>query len=304
MHFVPCANNEQFEFMILSMTGYGKAERTIGNKTFSVEIRSVNSKQFDLTVRMPSIYKEKEMPLRNKLSQALHRGKIDLSIHYDANGDEMNTVINKLVVKNYCEQIESLANDLSLEQAHSLVDILRLPDAMRQERHEINEDEWTQIAELIEEAIENFVAFRRQEGDSLKKEFNLRIDNIEQYANEVVPHENDRTIGVREKIETLFADYQERESIDKNRLEQEMIYYLEKLDITEERIRLANHIKYFRETLNASNPQGKKLGFICQELGREINTMGSKANHAAIQQLVVQMKDELEKIKEQVLNAL
>jgi len=290
--------------MILSMTGYGKAERTIGNKTFSVEIRSVNSKQFDLTVRMPSIYKEKEMPLRNKLSQALHRGKIDLSIHYDANGDEMNTVINKLVVKNYCEQIESLANDLSLEQAHSLVDILRLPDAMRQERHEINEDEWTQIAELIEEAIENFVAFRRQEGDSLKKEFNLRIDNIEQYANEVVPHENDRTIGVREKIETLFADYQERESIDKNRLEQEMIYYLEKLDITEERIRLANHIKYFRETLNASNPQGKKLGFICQELGREINTMGSKANHAAIQQLVVQMKDELEKIKEQVLNAL
>jgi len=290
--------------MILSMTGYGKAERTIGNKTFSVEIRSVNSKQFDLTVRMPSIYKEKEMPLRNKLSQALHRGKIDLSIHYDANGDEMNTVINKLVVKNYCEQIESLANDLSLEQAHSLVDILRLPDAMRQERHEINEDEWTQITELIEEAIENFVAFRRQEGDSLKKEFNLRIDNIEQYANEVVPHENDRTIGVREKIETLFADYQERESIDKNRLEQEMIYYLEKLDITEERIRLANHIKYFRETLNASNPQGKKLGFICQELGREINTMGSKANHAAIQQLVVQMKDELEKIKEQVLNAL
>ncbi len=304
MHFVPCANNEQFEFMILSMTGYGKAERTIGNKTFSVEIRSVNSKQFDLTVRMPSIYKEKEMPLRNKLSQALHRGKIDLSIHYDANGDEMNTVINKLVVKNYCEQIESLANDLSLEQAHSLVDILRLPDAMRQERHEINEDEWTQIAELIEEAIENFVAFRRQEGDSLKKEFNLRIDNIEQYANEVVPHENDRTIGVSEKIETLFADYQERESIDKNRLEQEMIYYLEKLDITEERIRLANHIKYFRETLNASNPQGKKLGFICQELGREINTMGSKANHAAIQQLVVQMKDELEKIKEQMLNVL
>ena len=175
---------------------------------------------------------------------------------------------------------------------------------MRQERHEINEDEWTQIMELIEEAIENFVAFRKQEGDSLQKEFNLRIDNIEQYANEVIPHENDRTIGVREKIETLFADYQERENIDKNRLEQEMIYYLEKLDITEERTRLANHINYFRETLNASNPQGKKLGFICQELGREINTMGSKANHATIQQLVVQMKDELEKIKEQVLNAL
>ena len=304
MHFVTCANNEQFEFMILSMTGYGKAERNIGNKTFNVEIRSVNSKQFDLTVRMPSIYKEKEMPLRNKLSQALHRGKIDLSIHYDSNGDEMNTVINKLVVKNYCQQIESLANDLSLEQSHSLVDILRLPDAMRQERHEINEDEWTQIMELIEEAIENFVAFRKQEGDSLQKEFNLRIDNIEQYANEVIPHENDRTIGVREKIETLFADYQERENIDKNRLEQEMIYYLEKLDITEERTRLANHINYFRETLNASNPQGKKLGFICQELGREINTMGSKANHATIQQLVVQMKDELEKIKEQVLNAL
>jgi uncharacterized protein (TIGR00255 family) len=290
--------------MILSMTGYGKAERTIGNKTFNIEIRSVNSKQFDLTVRMPSIYKEKEMPLRNKLSNLLHRGKIDLSIHYDSNGDEMNTVINKLVVKNYCQQIETLSEDLSLEQAHSLVDILRLPDAMRQERHEINEDEWTQIMELIEEAIENFVAFRKQEGDSLQKEFNLRIDNIEQYANEVIPHENDRTIGVREKIETLFVDYKEREHIDKNRLEQEMIYYLEKLDITEERTRLANHINYFRETLSANNSQGKKLGFICQELGREINTMGSKANHATIQQLVVQMKDELEKIKEQVLNAL
>ena len=304
MHFVPCANNEQFEFMILSMTGYGKAERTIGNKTFNVEIRSVNSKQFDLTVRMPSIYKEKEMPLRNKLSNLLHRGKIDLSIHYDSNGDEMNTVINKLVVKNYCQQIETLSKDLGLEQSHSLVDILRLPDAMRQERHEINEDEWTQIMKLIEEAIENFIAFRKQEGDSLKNEFNLRIDNIEKYANKVIPHENDRTSGVREKIETLFVDYKEREHIDKNRLEQEMIYYLEKLDITEERTRLANHINYFRETLGANNSQGKKLGFICQELGREINTMGSKANHATIQQLVVQMKDELEKIKEQVLNAL
>lgn len=291
--------------MILSMTGFGKAEGTIGNNKFNVEIRSVNSKQFDLSVRMPAIYKEKEIPLRNKLSKELYRGKIDLSIQFDSNGaDHLSAVINHTVVKKYYEQIESLSNDLGLNPAPSLIDILRLPDTMKQERLEVDEEEWELVMKLIEQAIKNFISFRKQEGEAILNEFNVRIDNIEQYANEIIPYEKERTVSVRDKIESLFSEYEERESVDNNRLEQEMIYYLEKLDITEERSRLFNHIKYFRETLDSDTPQGKKLGFICQELGREINTMGSKANHATIQKLVVQMKDELEKIKEQVLNAL
>lgn len=291
--------------MILSMTGFGKAEGTIGNNKFNVEIRSVNSKQFDLSVRMPAIYKEKEIPLRNKLSKELYRGKIDLSIQFDSNGaDHLSAVINHTVVKKYYEQIESLSNDLGLNPAPSLIDILRLPDTMKQERLEVDEEEWELVMKLIEQAIKNFISFRKQEGEAILHEFNLRINNIEQYANEIIPYEKERTESVRDKIESLFSEYEERESVDNNRLEQEMIYYLEKLDITEERSRLFNHIKYFRETLDSDTPQGKKLGFICQELGREINTMGSKANHATIQKLVVQMKDELEKIKEQVLNAL
>ena len=291
--------------MILSMTGFGKAEGTIGNNKFNVEIRSVNSKQFDLSVRMPAIYKEKEIPLRNKLSKELYRGKIDLSIQFDSNGaDQLSAVINHTVVKKYYEQIESLSNDLGLNPAPSLIDILRLPDTMKQERLEVDEEEWELVMKLIEQAIQNFISFRKQEGEAILHEFNLRINNIEQYANEIIPYEKERTESVRDKIESLFSEHEERESVDNNRLEQEMIYYLEKLDITEERSRLFNHIKYFRETLDSDTPQGKKLGFICQELGREINTMGSKANHATIQKLVVQMKDELEKIKEQVLNAL
>ena len=291
--------------MILSMTGFGKAEGTIGNNKFNVEIRSVNSKQFDLSVRMPAIYKEKEIPLRNKLSKELYRGKIDLSIQFDSNGaDHLSAVINHTVVKKYYEQIESLSNDLGLNPAPSLIDILRLPDTMKQERLEVDEEEWELVMKLIEQAIKNFISFRKQEGEAILNEFNVRIDNIEQYANEIIPYEKERTESVRDKIESLFSEFEERESVDNNRLEQEMIYYLEKLDITEERSRLFNHIKYFRETLDSDTPQGKKLGFICQELGREINTMGSKANHATIQKLVVQMKDELEKIKEQVLNAL
>ena len=291
--------------MILSMTGFGKAEGTIGNNKFNVEIRSVNSKQFDLSVRMPAIYKEKEIPLRNKLSKELYRGKIDLSIQFDSNGaDHLSAVINHTVVKKYYEQIESLSNDLGLNPAPSLIDILRLPDTMKQERLEVDEEEWELVMKLIEQAIKNFISFRKQEGEAILNEFNVRINNIEQYANEIIPYEKERTESVRDKIESLFSEFEERESVDNNRLEQEMIYYLEKLDITEERSRLFNHIKYFRETLDSDTPQGKKLGFICQELGREINTMGSKANHATIQKLVVQMKDELEKIKEQVLNAL
>ena len=291
--------------MILSMTGFGKAEGTIGNNKFNVEIRSVNSKQFDLSVRMPAIYKEKEIPLRNKLSKELYRGKIDLSIQFDSNGaDHLSAVINHTVVKKYYEQIESLSNDLGLNPAPSLIDILRLPDTMKQERLEVDEEEWELVMKLIEQAIKNFISFRKQEGEAILNEFNVRINNIEQYANEIIPYEKERTESVRDKIESLFSEYEERESVDNNRLEQEMIYYLEKLDITEERSRLFNHIKYFRETLDSDTPPGKKLGFICQELGREINTMGSKANHATIQKLVVQMKDELEKIKEQVLNAL
>ncbi len=290
--------------MILSMTGYGKAEGTIGNKKFSIELRSVNSKQFDLNVRMPSVYKEKEIPLRNKLSKLLIRGKIDLFIHFDSNGEEVNSTINTTVVKRYFRQVQELSAELGLNTEQAMTDLLRLPDVMKQDRKEIDEDEWGQIMHLIENAVEKFITFRKQEGISLFEDFKLRIDNIEDCANRVVPFEQERTKGVRERIEGLFAEFQDKEHLDSNRMEQEMIYYLEKLDITEERVRLANHLNYFRETLNNGKSQGKKLGFIGQEIGREINTMGSKANHSEIQKLVVQMKDELEKIKEQVLNAL
>lgn len=290
--------------MILSMTGYGKAEGTIGNKKFSIELRSVNSKQFDLNVRMPSVYKEKEIPLRNKLSKELIRGKIDLFIHFDSNGEDINSTINTAVVKRYFDQIQELSEELGLNTSHAIKDLLRLPDVMKQDRKEIDEDEWGQIMQLIDKATEKFITFREQEGVSLFEDFNLRIDNIESCTKQVVPFEKERTQGVRDRIETLFSEYKDKEHLDSNRMEQEMIYYLEKLDITEERVRLANHLSYFRDTLNNGKSQGKKLGFIGQEIGREINTMGSKANHSEIQKLVVHMKDELEKIKEQVLNAL
>ncbi len=286
------------------MTGYGKAEGTVGNKKFSIEIRSVNSKQFDLNVRMPSMYKEKEIPLRNKLSKALVRGKIDLSIHFDSNGEEVNHTVNTEAVKNYYAQVKGVAAELGVESHDLLSTVLRMPDSLKPDRKELDESEWGQVIALVDEAVERFKSFRLQEGKSLQDDFNLRIDNIEKYANEVVPFETERTNAVREKIEGHFEDYKDREAIDHNRMEQEMIYYLEKLDITEERVRLANHLQYFRETLNNGQSQGKKLGFIGQEIGREVNTMGSKANHAEIQKLVVQMKDELEKIKEQVLNVL
>lgn len=290
--------------MILSMTGYGKAEGNIGNKKFSIEIRSVNSKQFDLNVRMPGIYKEKEIPLRNKLAKELVRGKIDISVYYDSNGEELNHSVNSGVVKNYYRQITDLAGELALKTDDLLATILRMPDALKPERKELDEDEWSEVMKLVDLAIERFTAFRIQEGKSLEADFNLRIDNIAECAEQVIPFEQERTQTVREKIEGHFEEYKDRDLIDNNRMEQEMIYYLEKLDITEERVRLANHLDYFRETLNKGKSQGKKLGFIGQEIGREINTMGSKANHSEIQKLVVQMKDELEKIKEQVLNAL
>ena len=290
--------------MILSMTGYGKAEGTIGNKKFSIELRSVNSKQFDLNVRMPGIYKEKEIPLRNKLSKQLGRGKIDISIYFDSNGEDVNHTVNSNVVKSYYDQISTISEELNLGSDDLLSTILRMPDAMKPERKELDENEWSEIMKLVDEAVVKFIDFRKQEGASLEGDFKLRIDNIEKYAAEVVPFEEERTQTVREKIEGHFEDYKERDTIDHNRMEQEMIYYLEKLDITEERVRLQNHLDYFRETLQHGSSQGKKLGFISQEIGREINTMGSKANHAEIQKLVVQMKDELEKIKEQLLNVL
>jgi uncharacterized protein (TIGR00255 family) len=253
---------------------------------------------------MPGIYKEKEIPLRNRLSKQLVRGKIDLSIYFDSNGEDVNHTINSSAVKSYYSQIEELSNDLNISSDDVMATILRMPDAMKPERKELDEDEWSQILELVDEAVFKFIAFREQEGKSLEEDFNLRISNIEKCAEDVIPFETERTQTVRAKIEGHFEDYKDREAIDKNRMEQEMIYYLEKLDITEERVRLANHLKYFRETISDGKSQGKKLGFISQEIGREVNTMGSKANHTEIQKIVVQMKDELEKIKEQVLNAL
>lgn len=290
--------------MIQSMTGFGKAEGIVGNKKFNIEIRSVNSKQFDLTVRMPSLYKEKEMGLRNKLSKALLRGKIDLAIYFDANGEDLKYAVNTAVIESYFKQLKPLAQQMSESTDDLFNSILKLPDVLTQERKELDETEWTGIEALINTAVERFNEFRQQEGAILQDDFQKRIENIRTHAIAVEPFGEARKTTIREKILTHLSEYQEAEQIDKNRFEQELIYYIEKLDITEEQVRLQNHLNYFLETLNQRSSQGKKLGFICQEIGREINTMGSKANQADIQKLVVQMKDELEKIKEQVLNAL
>lgn len=290
--------------MVQSMTGFGKAEGNIGNKKFNVEIRSVNSKQFDLNVRMPALYKEKEIPMRNALSKSLQRGKIDLAIYYDSNGEEVKHKINPTVVSAYYEQLKSVMIDLGQEPENAWEAILKMPDVLSSDKKELDEEEWAGVQQLINQAAERFTEFRSQEGKILEDDFRKRIAMIGNYAQEVVPFETERANDVREKIINHLQEYNEAEQIDQNRFEQELIYYLEKLDITEERVRLENHLNYFIETLDQPNSQGKKLGFICQEIGREINTMGSKANHATIQKLVVQMKDELEKIKEQVLNVL
>ena len=299
--------------MIQSMTGYGKASAVIQNKKVTIEIRSLNSKQLDLSMKVPQLYRAKEMEFRSMIQKALQRGKVDFTLTVEDQYVDNAPRINTSVIKAYYEQIESLRKELGMvqldQQAESaaimLQTLLRMPDSVNVPDEEIGEEELEEVTRLVTSAIDHFVAFRTQEGESLYRVFSEKIANIRQLLLSIDPFERERTEKIRQdiisRLEQLPVDY------DKNRLEQEMIYYIEKLDVNEEKHRLDNHLNYFMETMDApmdAGGTGKKLGFIAQEMGREINTLGSKSNQAEMQRIVVKMKDELEQIKEQVLNVL
>jgi uncharacterized protein (TIGR00255 family) len=282
------------------MTGFGKASLQLPSKKITVEIKSLNSKGLDLNTRMSSIYREMELGLRNQISQLLERGKIDFSLYIEITGEETASKINVPIVKGYMNQLKEVNE--SGDETELLKMAIRMPDALKTEREEIDEKEWQEIQKVINQALENIVQFRKDEGASLEKEFQLRIAKIRSLMTEAVAYDAERVATVKTRLRTALDEL--KVAVDENRFEQELIFYLEKYDITEEKVRLENHLNYFIETLSGNEPNGRKLGFITQEMGREINTMGSKSNHAEMQKLVVMMKDELEKIKEQVLNVL
>mgnify|MGYP003543653981 FL=1 len=286
--------------MIQSMTGFGKATLQLPTKKITIEVKSLNSKGLDLNVRMPSLYREMELGLRNLIASKLERGKIDFSIYIESTAEQTSTRVNVPIVKAYINQLREVYADADETELMKMA--VRMPDTMKVEREEIDESEWATIQTVIEEALQNILNFRKDEGESLEKEFQLRIGNIRQFMNEALALDPERVQAIKERLQTAIAELQV--NVDENRFEQELIYYLEKLDITEEKVRLTNHLDYFLDTIKGTEANGRKLGFITQEMGREINTMGSKSNHAQMQKLVVQMKDELEKIKEQVLNVL
>jgi uncharacterized protein (TIGR00255 family) len=286
--------------MIQSMTGFGKATLQLPTKKITVEVKSLNSKGLDLSVRMPSVYREMELGLRNEISLALERGKIDFSIYIESTAEQTSTKVNVPIVKAYMAQLREVYGDADETELMKMA--VRMPDTMKIEREEIDENDWLEIQKVIKEAISNILNFRQAEGVSLENEFQLRIGNIRSYMNDALALDPERVQAIKDRLQTAISEL--KVNVDENRFEQELIYYLEKLDITEEKVRLTNHLDYFLETINGKEANGRKLGFITQEMGREINTMGSKSNHAQMQKLVVMMKDELEKIKEQVLNVL
>lgn len=286
--------------MIQSMTGFGKASLQMPTKKITVEIKSLNSKGLDLNVRMPSVFREMELGLRNKIAQKLERGKVDFSLFVEVTGEETSSKINVPIVKAYIAQMKAVIP--GGDETEFMKMAVRMPDALKTEREEIDENDWVQIESVVDEALNNIYNFRVAEGIALEKEFLIRIGNILSLMNETVGYDEERIQAVKDRLRTTIADLEVE--VDENRFEQELIFYLEKMDITEEKVRLENHLNYFMETLAGTEANGRKLGFIGQEMGREINTMGSKSNHAKMQKLVVQMKDELEKIKEQVLNVL
>ena len=286
--------------MIQSMTGFGKASLQLPTKKITVEIKSLNSKGLDLNTRMPSVFREMELGLRNQISQRLERGKVDFSLYVEVTGEETTSKINVPIIKGYINQMKAVIP--TADETELMKMAVRMPDALKTERDEIDENEWKQIQTVIDEALENIMNFRKDEGASLEKEFQLRIANIHNLMNEAVSYDAERVETVKTRLRTALDEL--KVNVDENRFEQELIFYLEKYDITEEKVRLGNHLNYFLETLNGTEANGRKLGFITQEMGREINTMGSKSNHSEMQKLVVMMKDELEKIKEQVLNVL
>ena len=292
--------------MIQSMTGYGKATAELSDKKINIEIKSLNSKAMDLSTRIAPLYREKEIEIRNEIAKALERGKVDFSLWIDKkDACELITPINQDVVVAYYERIRTISETTGIPVPEDWFStLLRMPDVMtKNDIQELSEEEWKAVHATVLQAIQNLVDFRIQEGAALEKKFREKISNIAKLLTSVDPYEKERVEKIKERItdaleKTISVDY------DKNRLEQELIYYIEKLDINEEKQRLSNHLKYFINTMEDGSGQGKKLGFIAQEMGREINTLGSKSNHAEMQKIVVQMKDELEQIKEQVLNVM
>ena len=291
--------------MIQSMTGYGKAVVAFKEKKIHVEIKSLNSKQLDLNTRIAPLYREKEMEMRQMVAEALIRGKVDMSVWIEKDMAVDPTPINAQLVENYYQQIKTIAEKTGIPAPEDwFYTLLRMPDVMtKTDVEELDDEEWAVVKGGVAEALKNLVDFRTQEGAALQKKFAEKIDNIAKLMGEIEPFEKSRVEKIKARIIDGLQQIPSAE-YDKNRLEQELIYYIEKLDISEEKQRLANHLKYFRDTMNEPAGQGKKLGFIAQEMGREINTTGSKSNQAEMQNIVVKMKDELEQIKEQVLNAL
>ncbi|WP_127140540.1 YicC/YloC family endoribonuclease [Flagellimonas marinaquae] len=285
--------------MIQSMTGYGKHVLQLPSKKITIELKSLNSKNLDINARLPQFYREKELELRKMIAAVLVRGKVDFNLYVEITGEETTAEVNQGVVKNYMDQLSKIAkgDDIKLLEM-----ALRMPDTLKTEKDAIDEEEYKAILEAMNEALSNIVEFRNEEGKVLEQDFVERLHTLNELLEAVKAMDPERLGTVRERLEKAVADL--KVELDANRFEQELIYYLEKYDITEEKVRLANHLKYFETTLNSDDSNGKKLGFISQEIGREINTIGSKANYAPMQQLVVQMKDELEKIKEQMLNVL
>ncbi len=291
--------------MLKSMTGYGKTSCVLPNKIITIEIKCLNSKQADVTVKLPSMYRDRESILRNKLTRELIRGKIEFNLWYDLTEVERKATINHMVVKDYITQFQEMKEWTDIPGNETLMPIImRLPEVLRVERQEINDEEWIAIMESLDNALSATLEFREQEGKVLEEDIRLRINNIITLSIEIEKYLGARLDLIKTRLEGNLNEFIGKDKIDNNRFEQEIIYYLEKLDITEEKVRLANHCSYFLETIDKEDIAGKKLGFIAQEIGREINTMGSKANNGDIQRLVVQMKDELEKIREQLLNVL
>lgn len=286
------------------MTGYGKAEGTVGNRKYTLEVRALNSKQLDINLRLPSVFKEKELELRTWLAEHLFRGKVDVGIYYEADASEMKVTLNKPLLEAYARDLKEVATSIGQEQSDFISAVLRIPEVLRSEREELDEAEWSGIMKLARSAVERFLEYRDQEGKGLADDFELRIANILKAEAQLGPLLEERMNKVKNRLRSNLEEFIDPDKIDRNRFEQEVIYYLEKFDVNEERQRLVANCTYFLEILRNGKQQGKKLGFITQEIGREINTLGSKANDAEIQRSVVMMKDELEKIKEQVLNVV
>ena len=285
--------------MIKSMTGYGKSVIQLPTKKITVELKSLNSKNLDLNTRVPSSYREKELEIRKLISKSLVRGKVDFNLYIEVTGEKTTAKVNEGVVKQYMNQLKNIS---SVAEVELLKMAVKMPDSMKTEREEIDAGEFKNILEAVNEALTAINLYRSDEGTVLENDFKIRIKNISELLIKVVAVDSERMAIVKNRLRKAVEDL--KEAVDENRFEQELIYYLEKYDITEEKVRLKNHLNYFNEALASSDSNGKKIGFICQEIGREINTIGSKSNHAPMQQLVVQMKDELEKIKEQSLNVL